>query len=101
MPGEHQKQVNFIRLYRKKQGLTQKELASLLGFKSSSSISNYERGKKMPGLEVLLKLEIACRTPGAFLYRTHYLKLKKELRQKEEELKQGDNNSVKKNRYAK
>lgn len=87
MPGQDNNNLNFIRLYRRKQRLTQKEVAELLGYRSSSTISNYERGIKTPQLENLLKLEIICRTPVAFLFRYQYRELKQKIRRKEEERK--------------
>ncbi len=77
---------NYLRLYRRKNGLSQKEMAHLMGYKTTTSISNYERGSKMPQLTNLLKLEIILHTPIAFLFRDHFEELKREVRQKEKML---------------
>ena len=45
----------YIRHYRKKKGLTMKELAALVGV-TESTISLYETGKREPNFETLLKL---------------------------------------------
>lgn len=75
--------INYLKLYRRKMGYTQKEVAALLGVKSSTAISNYENNKKSPSLLTLLKLEIILRTPVAFLYKDWYLEFKKQIRDKE------------------
>lgn len=83
---------NYLRLYRKKNGLSQKDIAYLMGFKTSTSISNYERGNKLPQLINLLKLEIVYRTPIAFLFKDHLDQLKKEIQEKEKSLKRRSRN---------
>lgn len=47
-----------LRTYRRTWGLTQKELADLLGFESRTQVSRIEHGKRVPGLEIAL----ACTT---------------------------------------
>lgn len=86
MARDLKKIVNYLRLYRRKKGLSQKKMADLMGFRTTSSISNYERGNKLPYLINLLKLEVICRTPIAFLFRGHIEKLKKEILKKEQRL---------------
>lgn len=41
---------------RKRQGLTQRRLATMLGYTSHSYLSNVERGKKKPSLNMLCEL---------------------------------------------
>ena len=78
-----QRKTNYLKFYRKKIGYSQKEVACLMGHKTTTHVSNYERGKKLPDLNNLLKLEIILRTPVAFLFRDQYLQLRRELRAKE------------------
>lgn len=40
-------------------GLTQRELARILGYQSVSSLSHLEAGHKLPALRTALKLEVA------------------------------------------
>jgi len=87
--------INYLRFYRRKNVLSQKELASLMGFKTTSSISNYERGKKLPQLINLLKLEIIHRTPIAFLFRNQYVELRKEIRDNETKFRRKANGKKK------
>ncbi len=42
---------NYMRMYRKRTGLSQPELAYLLGVKSAAAVSRYERFKRVPTLE--------------------------------------------------
>ncbi len=44
-----------LRLYRKRKGITQKELASEIGI-VQTAVANYETGKRNPDLETLIKL---------------------------------------------
>ena len=75
---------NSLRLYRRKNGLSQKDIARLLGYKSSTAVSSYEQGTKSPHLLNLLKLEIINRVPVAYLYWDSYRTLRQEIRRKEE-----------------
>lgn len=75
---------NQIRQYRREYGLLQKEVSYLLGHKSSSHISYYERRKKLPSLATALKLEIILRKPISYLFPDLYQTLRQEIRNKEE-----------------
>jgi transcriptional regulator with XRE-family HTH domain len=47
-----------IRLLRRRAGLTQGELAFLLGHRSHSQISRFEHGRRVPAADELLQLEV-------------------------------------------
>ena len=49
---------NDLFSYRKKRGYSQRDIASLLGHKSSAHISDYEKGKRLPNLKTALKLAV-------------------------------------------
>ena len=51
--------VNNIKRFRMEKGLTQRELARIMGYQSVSSLSHLENGRKLPALKTALKLEIA------------------------------------------
>ena len=53
-------------------GLEQKQVARLLGHQSCDQLSRYERGMRMPGLRIALKLELIYRTPVGALFPEHY-----------------------------
>jgi len=78
--------INCLRLYRKKNGLSQKRAANFLGVKTASPLSHYEKGDKVPGLRNALKLEIILHTPVAFLFRELYGELKKEIQARREKI---------------
>ena len=48
---------NHIRRFRMEKGLSQRELAHILGYKSVSSLSHLEGGYKLPALKTAMKLE--------------------------------------------
>jgi transcriptional regulator with XRE-family HTH domain len=53
---------NHLRKYRKARGLDQQEVAKILGLKSTSVISRWEKGFCMPGPIFMFKLAILYRT---------------------------------------
>ena len=61
---------NNLKEYRKKNKLTQKQVATCLGFKTSERISNWEKGYGVPGLVNLLKLSVLYRATPMQLYET-------------------------------
>jgi transcriptional regulator with XRE-family HTH domain len=48
---------NYLRMYRKRSGLSQDEVAYLLGAKSGTKTSRYERFQRTPSLETALAYE--------------------------------------------
>jgi transcriptional regulator with XRE-family HTH domain len=75
---------NNLVLYRRRMGLTQKQVARLLGQRDTSMISHYEHGRSFPPLPVALSLEIILRTPVAFLFPELHNGLKRRIRETEE-----------------
>ena len=55
-------------LARKRLGWSQKWVAALLGRRSVSVVSEYERGVKTPPLPIALKLQLIYQTPLAELF---------------------------------
>ena len=53
-----QKLYNYLRAYRRRAGLTQEEIAFLIGSKEATKISHYEVFRKMPSLETALAYEV-------------------------------------------
>ena len=50
---------NRIRQLRMEKGLTQRELAFIVGYESLSTFAQVEAGRKLPSLATALKLEVA------------------------------------------
>lgn len=75
--------TNELMPARRKRGLSRKQVASLLGYRSISTVARLERGVIAPRMRTLLLLEILYRTPVAYLYPRLYAALREELRLKE------------------
>lgn len=50
---------NHIKRLRMEKGLTQRELAHIIGYQSVSSLSHLENGHKLPSIKTAMKLEAA------------------------------------------
>jgi transcriptional regulator with XRE-family HTH domain len=70
-------------------GLSQRAVALLLKHSSHAALSSYEHGRVTPTLENALRLEIALRTPVAFLFPELYEELRSEVREEEEHVRSG------------
>ena len=64
---------------RKKIGLEQKQVALILGHKTTNQISRYERGTKLPNLKTAFKLGIIYRLPVHVLLYGFYADCLKEI----------------------
>src|ERR1700730_2376625 len=54
---------NYLRTYRKRSGLTQSEVAFLLGCKDAGQVSRYERHRRLPTLRMALACASILRVP--------------------------------------
>ena len=54
---------NRIRQIRKEKSMTQRKLASIMRYESTSSLSHLECGRKLPSLVTAMKLEAALQRP--------------------------------------
>jgi transcriptional regulator with XRE-family HTH domain len=79
MPKQRPKNLNKLWIARKKSGLGQKSVARLLGYKSISSISEYETGTVLPSLSTAFKLAVVYNTPLADLYDSLYKQVADEI----------------------
>lgn len=78
---------NCLRKYRRVRGLTQKEVAKILGLKGTSMISRWETGVCLPETVNVLRLSVLYRTLVDALFADRMRSLKDELLKKEERLK--------------
>src|SRR5574340_1226315 len=67
---------NYLATYRKRTGLTQNEVAFLLGCQSGAKVSRYERRARRPGLETAFAYEVILRVPAMELFAGLYEKVK-------------------------
>jgi transcriptional regulator with XRE-family HTH domain len=59
---------NYLRTYRKRSGLTQQEVAFLLGSEDGTQVSRYEKRRRLPPLETALACEEIYGVPVAELF---------------------------------
>lgn len=59
---------NYIRTYRRKAGLTQREVAFLAGVRNSAQVSRYEKCRRLPPLRTAFALEAILKIPLATLF---------------------------------
>jgi transcriptional regulator with XRE-family HTH domain len=62
------KPVNYLRSYRLRWGLSQRELADLLGSKSTAVVSRIEKKQRPPSLKIMIGCFILFGTPAAELF---------------------------------
>ncbi len=65
---------NYLRAYRKRLGLSQDDVARLLGYENGLQVSRYERGVRRPTLEKILTLEAVLAVPVRELFAGRYEK---------------------------
>ena len=59
---------NYLRTHRKRAGLSQDEMAYLLGCRSGTKISRYERFARQPNLQTAFAYEVIFRVPARELF---------------------------------
>lgn len=60
--------ANYIRIHRRRSGLSQRELEQILGYKNEGSVSQHELFQVMPPLRIAISYEIIFRSPVAELF---------------------------------
>lgn len=75
---------NTLRKYRRSMGLKQQDVAKLLGIKSSSRISRWEKGEGTPNLVNAMKLAILYRSMVDSLFIDLLHSLREEMRETQE-----------------
>ena len=70
---------HYIRRYRKRSYLSQKEVAFLLGCNDSAKVSKYERFLRWPRSDTMLAYEIIFRVPMRQLFAGMYHKVEQEV----------------------
>ncbi|MBZ5565863.1 MAG: helix-turn-helix transcriptional regulator [Acidobacteriia bacterium] len=64
----HSKLENYLKTYRKRAGLTQREVAFLLGCENGAQVSRYEKRRRVPPLCAALACEAVFGVPVAELF---------------------------------
>lgn len=65
---EHSRIPNSFKMYRRKAGYSQKEVAALLGLKKTSCLSRWEKGLAYPSIKHLFELSLLYKTYPHHLY---------------------------------
>ena len=78
---------NYLRTYRKRAGLSQMEVAYLLGAQSGSKVSRYERLARRPTLETAFAFEIIFGATGADLFAGVHAEVEHEVKKRARRLK--------------
>jgi transcriptional regulator with XRE-family HTH domain len=76
---------NNLRKYRKARGLTQTQVARILGLHDHNRLSNWERGKCFPTVKTLFRLAAIYRTLPHALYLDMHRSTREEIGQRESE----------------
>ena len=79
---------NYVRTHRRRAGLSQDEMAFLLGCKSPAKVSRYERFARQPSLETVLAYEAVFGTPARDLFGGMYDKARAQVLSRARELSQ-------------
>ena len=80
---------SLLRTQRRTWGLSQREMAKLLGFESSAEISRLEHGKRTPGLETALVCSTLFGVPVQELFPQLVMESVDKLRERVGELHEG------------
>jgi transcriptional regulator with XRE-family HTH domain len=64
----HPRLENYLRSYRKRAGLTQREVAFLLGCQNGAQVSRYEKRRRVPPLRTALACEAVFGAPVSDLF---------------------------------
>lgn len=83
-----------LRAYRKSSGLSQRELAVLLGLRSQGLIAEFESGKKQPGIKALIACELVFGQPIRMIFPRLNSKVASEVHKRASLLQKGPTNQL-------
>jgi transcriptional regulator with XRE-family HTH domain len=78
---------NYLRSYRKESGLSQEDVAFLLGCENGGQVSRYEKRHRLPPLETALACEEIFGAPVAELFAGMRQSVRKDIAKRRQELK--------------
>ena len=70
---------NYLRTFRKRAGLSQDEVAFLMGVGSGAKVCRYERFARVPNLRTALICEVIFDTPASELFSGFYCEIEREV----------------------
>ena len=77
---------NYLRTYRKRAGLSQAEVAFLLGCHSGAKVSRYEHAARRPSLETVFAYEVILHTALRDLFAGLYRDVERQTRKRARQL---------------
>jgi len=77
---------NYLRAHRKRSGLSQDDIAYLLGHRTAAHLSRFERFRRSPGFRLALALWVIFQLPPHELFRGEYHKVERVIRQRAKRL---------------
>lgn len=90
----HTRHIPLLRTHRRSWGLTLRELAILLGYKSSAHVSRLERGKRSPKTETALSCTVLFGAPLSELFPELMNEIDKRIRRRATRLRKGLENPI-------
>lgn len=76
----HAPLTTYLRMYRRRTGLSQDDVAYLLGVVKGSTISRHESAKRIPLLETALAYQVILAVPASDLYEGELRRVEKGIR---------------------
>jgi len=83
---KHQAGKNYLRAHRKKSGLSQREMGSLLGYKDAGQITRHEKSEGIPPLAIALAYELIFRVPVSLIFVGMHGRIRRDVESKLQEL---------------
>lgn len=77
---------NYLRSHRKRLGLSQGDLAVLLGCRCGTKVSRYERFRRQPNLATVFAFEVIAGVPAKTLFAGVYVSIEREVVRRTEAL---------------
>jgi transcriptional regulator with XRE-family HTH domain len=91
---------HYIRIERRRAGLSQTDIAALLGVRTASKISRYEQGRRLPPLRTALAYEAIYGKPIAELFAGTFAPIRAEIRRRAKRLAESTERPPRGSRFA-
>jgi transcriptional regulator with XRE-family HTH domain len=91
---------HYLRIERRRAGLSQTDIAVLLGVRTASKISRYERGRRLPPLKTALAYEAILGKPIAELFAGTFAPIEGEVQRRARSLKDSSARPPRGSRFA-
>jgi len=91
---------NYLRAYRVRAGLSQEEMAYLLGLSGGPKVSKYETGRRMPDIRTLIAYERVLGVPASEFYAGLHHQVDRETRRRAKKLAERINKDAQRQQRA-